>query len=40
MEPYIDSTKRVCFGIASGDTRQEARENLKRILREINIKTN
>lgn len=39
VEPYVDSTKRVCFIIVSGRNRLEARANMKRILDVIAIKT-
>lgn len=39
VEVPIDSTKRICFAIVSGKDRKEAKENLKRILNTIVIKT-
>ena len=39
VKPYVDNAKRVCFVIASGKDRKEAKENLKRILAAITIKT-
>ena len=39
VKPYVDNAKRACFVIASGKDRKEAKENLKRILAVVSIKT-
>jgi biotin carboxylase len=37
IEPYVDSTKRVCFAFVVGDSYSEARDTLTRILKSILI---
>ena len=39
VEPYVDSTKRVCWIVATGRTINEAEESLDKIKKTIQIKT-
>ena len=39
VEPYVDSTKRVCCIIATGRTINEAKKSLDKIKKTIQIKT-
>ena len=39
VEPYVDSTKRVCWIVATGKTINESKKSLDKIKKTIQIKT-